>query len=277
MKIFFYLFLSLLLTSTQLQAGTMFTLAGVKKVYPVIEISGSKIPKNLKNMIKDLLIETTNDLGINTKGYDQRALAIIVTEGYVNKAIVINIKLLIGEQVTRLDSAAKTFAITYEDVQKFIYNKNDDMEEKVEDSLDALFSKFSIQYKEENKNFKKVLINEKYFAKELAYETDYEKALKRAKKEKKNVMMVMVSNFCPWCRKFEQRVLLKQTVNDLIQKNYIPLIINKEKGNFPKELDMSFTPIVHFISYKTTKSYQRVVGYNNKEDFLYVLRTDKVK
>ena len=87
-------------------------------------------------------------------------------------------------------------------------------------------------------------------------------------------MLVLVSNFCPWCRKFEQRVLLKKEVNDLIQKNYIPLILNKEKDPFPKEFDTGFTPIIHFIDYKTQKSYKNVIGYNNKDEFTYILKTD---
>jgi thioredoxin-related protein len=274
MNHFKYALLSLFLLSS-LHADTMYTLAGIKKVYPVVELQSSKTPKSFKEMIKDAMIDMTTELGISTKGHDQRALAIIVNESFVKKSIVINIKLIIGEQVTRLDSDTQTFALTYQDVQKFIYEEGMELEEKYEDALDSLFSKFADQYREENKSFKKVVINEKYFAKELGYESNYAKAMERAKKEHKNVMLVLVSNFCPWCRKFEQRVLLKQQVHKLVSKSYIPVILNKEKEPFPKELNMSFTPIVHFISYKTSKKYQTVVGYNNKDEFLYLIKNDK--
>lgn len=274
MKLLLSLFL---LLTTCLHADTMFTLAGVKKAYPIIEMQASKVPASVKSTIKELLLETTKELGIITAGHNQRALGVIVNQSYIENKILITIKLIIGEQVKRLDSEAKTFALTYNDVQSFIYKEGMEIQDRIEDAMDALLTKFADQYKEENKSFKKVVINEKYFAKELAYETNYKKALSRAKKEKKNVMLVLVSNYCPWCRKFEQRVLLKQEVNKIVQNNYIPLIINKEKEPFPKELNMSFTPIVHFISHKTSKKYQTVVGYNNKDEFLYLIKHDKQK
>lgn len=48
----------------------------------------------------------------------------------------------------------------------------------------------------------------KDFAKEMAYETKYETALQRAKKENKNLMVLMVTNYCPWCSKFEKKLLV---------------------------------------------------------------------
>ena len=127
---------------------------------------------------------------------------------------------------------------------------------------------------EENKKITKVVIDEHNFASEKKYETNYQEEVKKSKKLHKNIMLVLVSNYCPWCRKFEQRVLLKKEVNAIIQKNYIPLIINREKEPFPKEFDTGFTPIVHFIDYKTQKSYKNVIGYNNKDEFTYILKTD---
>lgn len=37
----------------------------------------------------------------------------------------------------------------------------------------------------------------------------------------------------------------------------------------------AMTPIVHFIDYKTGQSYYNVVGYNNREEFLHLLKSDK--
>jgi thioredoxin-related protein len=187
---------------------------------------------------------------------------------------MINIELIIGEEVKRLDNNEKTFALTYQNMGHFILKDGDDLEDVFEDTLDTMLAKFSEQYIEENKKLTKVVINEENFASEMKYETNYDAAVKKSKKLQKNIMLVLVSNFCPWCRKFEQRVLLKNEVNALIQKNYIPLILNKEKDPFPKEFDTGFTPIIHFIDYKTQKSYKNVIGYNNKDEFTYILRSD---
>ncbi len=265
-------------TNILLNASTIFTLSGINKVYLVVEISGKTIPKSYKSMIMESLQTVTEDLKIDTKGYDPRSLAVLVNETPVNGSTMINIQLLIGEEVKRLDNNEKTFALTYQDMGHFVLNNGDDPEDAFEDTLDTMLLKFSEQYLEENKKISKVAIDEQHFASEMGYETNYEEALKKAQKLKKHVMLVLVSNFCPWCRKFEQRVLLKHEVNSIIQKNYIPLILNKEKDPFPKEFDIGFTPIIHFIDHQTQKSYKHVIGYNNKDEFTYILRSDnKVK
>jgi len=269
-KVFFVL----LFMNTVLSASTMFTLSGINKLYLVVEIGGKTVPQTYKSTILESLKTVTDDLKIDTKGYDPRSLAVLVNEIYVNDTTVINIQLLIGEEVQRLGSNEKTFALTYQTMGHFLFNEGDDLEDAFEDTFDTMLSKFSEQYIEENKKITKVVIDEHNFASEMKYETNYEEAVKKSKKLHKNIMLVLVSNYCPWCRKFEQRVLLKNEVNDLIQKNYIPLILNREKDPFPKEFDTGFTPIVHFIDYKTQKSYKNVIGYNNKDEFTYILKTD---
>lgn len=257
-------------------ASTMFTLSGVKKLYLVVEISGKTVPQSYKSTILESLKETTDELHIDTKGYDPRSLAVLVNEMNVNGETVINIQLLIGEEVKRLDSNEKTFALTYQTMGHFVFNKDDDdIEDAFEDTFDTMLLNFSEQYLKENNKITKVEIDEQHFASEMKYETDYKEAVKKSKKLQKDIMLVIVSNFCPWCRKFEQRVLLKKELNEIIQKNYIPLILNKEKDPFPKEFDTGFTPIIHFIDHKTQKSYKHVIGYNNKDEFIYILRSGK--
>lgn len=267
-------FLLIFFSNIILNASTMFTLSGINKLYLVVEISGKTVPLSYKSMILESLKATTDDLKIDTKGYDPRSLAVLINETIVNDTTMVNIQLIIGEEVKRLDNNEKTFALTYQSVGHFSLNEDDELEDVLEDTLDTMLAKFSEQYMEENKKITKVVINEENFASEMKYETNYDEAVKKSKKLQKNIMLVLVSNYCPWCRKFEQRVLLKEEVNTIIQKNYIPLILNREKDPFPKEFDTGFTPIVHFIDYKTQKSYKNVVGYNNKDEFTYILKTD---
>ena len=113
--------------------------------------------------------------------------------------------------------------------------------------------------------------NYKDFAAEFNYETDYKVALEKAAKQKKDVMFIMVANFCPWCKKFEKRILSKKKVDSQIHKKYIPLIINREEGNFPKEFASPFIPVMYFVDYKTKKIKNKVVGYNNKANFLTII------
>lgn len=254
-------------------ASTMFTLSGVKKVYPVVEIMGKDIGQQNKETVLESVKEILDELQIEHEGYDQRAFALLVKSMKVEQALLVNVELVLGEQVQRLDTKEKTFALTYQSQEHFLVHKGDDAADKLEDAVASLLDKFSEQYKEENKAIVKLDAGGDDFADAAGYETDYATALAKAKKAKKPIMLVLVSNFCPWCRKFEARVLLKKEVNALIHEDYIPLILNKERDAFPKKFDMAFTPIVHFIDYRTQESYKRVAGYNNKEEFLYLLRS----
>ena len=113
--------------------------------------------------------------------------------------------------------------------------------------------------------------NYKEFAKEFKYETSYEVAIKKAAEQKKDLMFVMVANFCPWCSKFEKKVLSKKKMDVKIHEKYIPLIINREENNYPKEFNSPFIPVMYFVDYKTNKIKKKVVGYNNKADFITIV------
>ena len=104
------------------------------------------------------------------------------------------------------------------------------------------------------------------FANEMNYETSYEVALKKAKQEKKDIMLVVVANFCPWCQKLEKLVLSKDKYDKPIHKKYIPLILNREEGKFPKKFETPFIPTVYFVDYKTGDIKKKVIGYNNRQD-----------
>lgn len=268
------LFSLIVLLSTIVYSGNIFSLTGVKKVYPIVEIKGKNIPTEFKQLVTDELNSTINSLKLDAKGFDQRALAILISESYIKDVVLINMQLIVSEETKRLDSDTLAFALTYQSKKTFIFS-SDELEDNLEDSLDELLIEFKEQYIEDNKPIQKVEIkHENSLADELKYETNYYDAIAKAKKEKKNILFVLTANYCPWCRKFEQRVLLKKEVDEAIHKKYIPLILNREEKKFPKEFYKAMTPIVHFIDYKTQKSYHSVVGYNNKDEFLYLLSQD---
>lgn len=110
------------------------------------------------------------------------------------------------------------------------------------------------------------------FAAKYKYETDYAQALQRAKAEKKNLLMVQVSNYCPWCRKLEKKVLARDIVNEEIQKNYVPLIINREEGKLNKRFATPIVPVTYIVNYKDDTDFKTIRGYQDKEDFLHNLK-----
>jgi hypothetical protein len=131
MKKFRYIFILLVCLSIALSANSMYSLTGVKQVYPVVEIMASKVPQNYKSTIlKELNILLTK-LDIDTKGYSDRAIGVLVSESYVDKHLVITMELLIGEQVRRLDISEKTFALTYQNRESFIVEDIDQLDEYI--------------------------------------------------------------------------------------------------------------------------------------------------
>lgn len=106
------------------------------------------------------------------------------------------------------------------------------------------------------------------FAKKMSYETDYKTAMQKASQSNKEVMLVMVTNYCPWCRKFEKRTLVKEEVNSIVQKKYIPLILNREKGEFPKKFYTKRIPVVMFINPKNEEKIRESLGYKKVKEFV---------
>lgn len=269
------LFLVLMSFVYTLSASTMYTLSGIKKVYPVVEISSDIIPAEYKSLTLEEIKSITNKLGIDTKGYDTTSLAMLVSQKQIEDITYITLRLVIGETVMRHTNNKDVFALTYDNKQSFVLHNKDELEDKYEDALDMLLTTFSEQYEEENKPKVKMKEASGEFADVMGYETNYEVAVQKAKKEKKNILFMLVSNYCPWCRKFEQRVLMDSVVDKNVKEKYIPLVLNKEKDEFPQKFNSSFTPIVNFLDYKTLQSYKKIVGYNNKEEFTYFITKDR--
>ncbi|MDY0122768.1 thioredoxin family protein [Sulfurimonas sp.] len=108
----------------------------------------------------------------------------------------------------------------------------------------------------------------KEFAKEMGYETNYQKALKKAKDENKELLVVMITNNCPWCIRFEKTTLSDKTIDELIKRSYIPLILNKNDGGFPPYLNTPIVPTTYIIDPKDEKSDYERMGFMGKAEFL---------
>ncbi len=115
------------------------------------------------------------------------------------------------------------------------------------------------------------------FAKEHGYETVYQTALTKAKSQNKDIMLVMVTHYCPWCRKFEQKTLSKKAIDTLVSKRYIKLILNREKHEFPDKFDTPRIPTTYFIKAKNESILFTHMGYKNAEEFTKVLEEVPVK
>lgn len=144
MKMLRLTFLVLVFSFT-LQADTPYILTGIKNAYPVVEIHNDYVPKKYKTLLLEKLKVKMQELGIDSKGYSQRSLALLITGVPIGDQSV-HMRLLIGEEVKRTDGT-EVFATTYENEKIFeIFNVDEDIKENVDDLLEA----FVKQYKEDN-------------------------------------------------------------------------------------------------------------------------------
>ena len=111
----------------------------------------------------------------------------------------------------------------------------------------------------------------KMFAKYMHYETDYDKALLRAKKENKPLFMVVVTNGCPFCEKLMDRILTKDYVRKYIAKKYVTLIMNKEQQKVPKKYLRPFEPVTYIIDPQSEQIIDEIDGYMEEEHYLWHL------
>nr|WP_321268382.1 thioredoxin family protein [uncultured Sulfurimonas sp.] len=107
------------------------------------------------------------------------------------------------------------------------------------------------------------------FASEVNYSRDYNSALKVAKEQNKLLMLVIVGDYCPWCKKFERKTLTSKEIKSRVSKDIVPIIIDntKDRGNYPEEFYTQRIPTVLFINPKTQKSLHQTLGYTKKKEF----------
>ena len=95
---------------------------------------------------------------------------------------------------------------------------------------------------------------------------DYTQALKNAKKEKKLVYMLITSEECRWCRKFESTTLEDEEVLQRLKQKYVLLHIDRDKDYMPEYFKKERVPRHYFITQKG-EIIHSFLGYWSSEDF----------
>jgi len=138
--------------STCLNASTMFMLTKIEKAYLVVENYTEKLPMSIKEDILEEMKTITDELEIDTSGFSYRTLAFIMYESVLDGKVILNIDLVLGEEIKRLDDAKEVYALTYEKRKIMSYGDKGDEEiaEELLEKIDLLLNDFVEQYKEDN-------------------------------------------------------------------------------------------------------------------------------
>ena len=96
---------------------------------------------------------------------------------------------------------------------------------------------------------------------------DIDTALTVAKKEHKNIMVLVEGENCRWCKKMKHRTLSDESVEKRLEK-YVVVKVMREDGNAMSVLPpVQGVPTIFFM--KENKAViEEIIGYFNVEDFL---------
>ena len=270
--------LVLILSSLALSAQSFYTLTGVKTYEPIVIIEGKGLEVFEKD-ITSLMQVNALELDVNTTGHSSRVLAFIVNKFSLGDTLGVRVILELGEYVKRKGSKEEVFVISYVKVKIFPYNEKE-LEDDLADTVEEMLEIFATQHIDDNKKLseKKKSVRHETFDKDMAYENNYERALLKAKKEAKDLMVFMTTSYCPWCRKLENKILSQEHIDKKIKATHVPVVLNYDKKEFPKELGkIRVTPTLYVLNAKTQKIEETFIGFSSRNRFLNYLKNKDEK
>jgi thioredoxin-related protein len=94
----------------------------------------------------------------------------------------------------------------------------------------------------------------------LNWSSDYEAALKEAKKEKKDIYLFLGSEYCKYCDKFKEEVLIKDEVIKRLKKSYVLIYLSRDIDDIPAGLEVKPVPRHYFLDEKGKVIYTTIGG-----------------
>ncbi|MDH5464955.1 MAG: thioredoxin family protein [Thiovulaceae bacterium] len=102
----------------------------------------------------------------------------------------------------------------------------------------------------------------------LTKATSYDAALAQAIKEKKNLMVLITTENCKYCKKMKRTTFAIPKVIERIEKSYIFVEVTRFKDKYPRSLKAIGVPTTYFLYNNGTPIMRGVLGYWNSIDFL---------
>jgi thiol-disulfide isomerase/thioredoxin len=257
-------------------AQTFYVLTDVNQYDPIVANMSSQVGGEVSGELKELLVSTSKELGVDISKRSSDVLALVITDVSMGATVGLRLELSLGEYVKRRGHEGEIFSLTYQALHLVERVKDkDELAESILDTTEEMLDKFARQYKADNQKIsqsKKSVAHED-FANMMKYETVYSVARKKAKEVKKPLMIFMTTNFCPWCRKLESRVLSKADINAKIHAKYVPVMLNFDEKKFPKVLHKNgLTPTLYIVDSESQKVIDKFIGYSAKDAFLHTLK-----
>lgn len=111
--------------------------------------------------------------------------------------------------------------------------------------------------------------------KKLTFRTELDPALTAAKMQGKPIFVYFRSEFCGWCRKFEEESFTNQSVINVLNKNFILVSIDVDRQKKEtRDFKVFGTPTMVFLDQNGTE-IKRIPGYVDTETFLRIIKSIK--
>ncbi|MBD3799387.1 DUF255 domain-containing protein [Sulfuricurvum sp.] len=105
---------------------------------------------------------------------------------------------------------------------------------------------------------------------EVKWEKDLSKAVERAVKEQKPLMVLVTKNGCRWCDVLKRTTLKNEKVVKVLNRDFVSYEGSVDENNIPSTLITQGTPATWFIKGKTPM-FEPVMGAVESEDYLKAL------
>lgn len=115
------------------------------------------------------------------------------------------------------------------------------------------------------------------FGADIAWNSSYDQALIKAKKEGKPLMVLITSETCRWCRKLESTTLQDDEIVSRINTSFQAVNVTKDKSIYPKNLSAKMVPMSYFIDSRNGKVLYSIPGFWGIEDYSSILDDALVK
>jgi len=104
---------------------------------------------------------------------------------------------------------------------------------------------------------------------------DIETAFTLAKKEHKNIMVLVEGENCRWCKKMKYRTLSDETVEKRLEKFVTVKVMREDPSSMSVLPQIKGVPTIFFMN-ENKAVLEEVVGYFNVEDFIsYINSVEK--
>ncbi len=115
-----------------------------------------------------------------------------------------------------------------------------------------------------------LVINTALFSTELNWSNDYQKALKEAKLQNKDIYLFVGADKCKFCDRFKATALQNNCVLKRLEERYIMLYMSRDQHNVPAQYATKGVPRHYFLT-ADEKIFFQTWGGRDIEGFKLVL------